>query len=63
MRIMYHSVFNEAIIEINSILNPLISFIDGAYGLANNGPMDGISFPFNLILFSLQIMSLMLMKL
>lgn len=52
MRLLHHYFFDQAIIEINKILNPKINIIDGAYGLTKNGPMVGVPVKLDLVLAS-----------
>lgn len=52
MRIKYHYRFNEIILKVNQTLNPLISIIDGTYGLTSSGPIQGVGFSFGCSLIS-----------
>lgn len=52
MRLLHHYLFEEAIIKINKLLNPGINFIDGTYGLTENGPIIGVPLKLDLILAS-----------
>lgn len=52
MRILYHDVFNEAILEINRRISPAIAIVDGTYGLTRSGPIDGDPIRLDLVLVS-----------
>jgi uncharacterized protein (DUF362 family) len=41
MRLLYHPILHEGIVEINKIYNPQISIIDATYALNNSGPIYG----------------------
>jgi uncharacterized protein (DUF362 family) len=41
MRLRRHSIFNEAIVEINKVLKPAV-LADGTYFLDQHGPMEGV---------------------
>jgi uncharacterized protein (DUF362 family) len=51
MRLRYHYIFNDAIIAINKILNPVV-ISDGLYFLDINGPMEGVPVQMDLIIAS-----------
>lgn len=52
MRLKYHYKFNSVIMAINRRVKPILSLIDGKYGLTCNGPMDGESITLDTILAS-----------
>lgn len=52
MRLVFHPYFDEVVLEINRLLGPRISLVDGKYFLDVSGPMDGVSRHPNLIMAS-----------
>ena len=52
MRLRYHYIFDELIIEINRLLKPQLVVADGTYFLDENGPMDGKPVKMNVVIAS-----------
>ena len=51
-RLRLHPVFSEVVYQVNKLLPPIVSIVDGRYGLTKSGPMEGDVVPLNWLMVS-----------